>query len=132
MLVDNVLVENYQEIVENIREFNRSVEEELAGIPHLTSFKHWFYESKLDMFGPAKFIGYKKMNAARYNYGHRTEQQKAAGIAKMSGGTTSKHLTKWFREIDKDDPEFAILYDKLCALHSGKKPNKKARIYVPK
>ncbi|HHX77197.1 MAG TPA: hypothetical protein GX697_02460 [Firmicutes bacterium] len=72
------------------------------------------------------------MTAARYNRGKRTEEEKAAGLTQKDGRITSNHLTNWFREISKSDPQYEVFYNKLCVLHSGIKPNKNIRIYLPK
>jgi hypothetical protein len=54
-------------------------------VTQLTQFKHWYYISDLDAFGPSKYIGYKDMNTSRYARGrHKT------------GVDTEKVLRQWF------------------------------------
>ncbi|HHX77198.1 MAG TPA: hypothetical protein GX697_02465 [Firmicutes bacterium] len=60
MLEDYELVQDYQEILENIKEFNKSVEGKAAGISRLNTFKHWFYAPELEMFGPSNLLDTKK------------------------------------------------------------------------
>ncbi|HEY8344519.1 MAG TPA: C2H2-type zinc finger protein [Bacillota bacterium] len=128
------LVDHYEEVVANVRQFNEDLKNGLYMIHKLSQFKEWFYFPELDAFGPSKFIGYKEMNAGFYNNGHRTQEQKRIGSMPLNGGKSTTRLERWFREIPQDEPLFKQLQVKIDSFFTtfGKKPNKALQLFYPK
>lgn len=94
-----VYVKNLEEIENNILQFNLAIKEsERLRYWSLSSFRKWYYSKELNMFAPAKFIGYKKMTLNRYL------QYKKNNTGAVHGSI----LSKWF--IKSDDK---TLKDKL-------------------
>ena len=58
------LIDDYGEVVANVRQFHKDLESGTYMVGKLSEFKEWFYIPELDAFGPAKYIGYKGMNSA--------------------------------------------------------------------
>ena len=125
------LVNDYEEVVTNVRQFHKDLENGSYMVGKLSQFKEWFYIPELDAFGPSKFIGYKEMNAVFYNNGHRSPEQKQMGCKALSGGTSTNRLKRWFREVTKDESLFYQLYCKLESSFStyDKKPNNSTQIF---
>ena len=63
-----LLVEDLKEIKENMIQFNKDIKEnEELRRRFISHFRQWYYIKELDMFAPSKYIGYKNMNALKYN-----------------------------------------------------------------
>lgn len=77
----------YQEIIENVKQFNNDLKNSTDIVSQLSMFKHWYYVSEIGMFGPSKYIGYVDMNVGKYNRGKNKD-----------GRDTEKILVKWFRK----------------------------------
>ncbi|MBT9143872.1 MAG: hypothetical protein DDT29_02286 [Dehalococcoidia bacterium] len=121
--MDYELIESYQEVVENVRQFNQGLATGKDICSQLSQFRAWYYIPELDALGPSKFIGYKGMNTSRYQWGDEKD-----------GRETERRLQKFFRPIDESHHCYAYLEDKLLIITAqcGKKPNKQARLNVPR
>jgi len=128
------LVDNYEEVVANVKQFQKDLEDGTYMIGKLSQFKEWFFLPELDAFGPSKYIGYKEMDAVFYNKGHRTLEQKQIGSDPLDGGASTNKLKNWFRELEKDELLFKELFKKIISFFTtyDKKPNKALQIFVPK
>ena len=117
------LVNSYDEIVENVRQFNANLSRGEPGITSLCLFRHWYYIPELDAFGPRKFIGYKNMRATRYNHGHSKD-----------GRDTEKVLPRWFLKLPRESGIGKQLMSKLSNTLAayGKSVGRDACIHVPK
>jgi HNH endonuclease len=92
------LVESLEEVKKNIIQFNHDIEEnEEMRKRFLSHYKQWYYIKELDMFAPSKFIGYKDMNADKYNNKDGTG---------ADGRKTELALRNWF--VKKESPELLI------------------------
>ncbi|WP_223553217.1 HNH endonuclease [Lysinibacillus sphaericus] len=89
------LVEDLKEIKQNMIQFNKDIKEnEEMRRRFFSHFRQWYYIKELDMFAPSKYIGYKNMNALKYNNKDGTG---------ADGRKTEAVLGKWFEK--KDIPE---------------------------
>ena len=62
------VIESVNEIKQNVRRFHRDLSGNAARAKSLAvQTTYWVYDSDTDQFGPAKFIGFQRMNFARYN-----------------------------------------------------------------
>ena len=118
MLNQIPLIEDIAEVKINASTFNEALKngnEELIDL--LTAFKIWYFFEDLNMFGPSKFIGYKKMNSDKY-LEHHTES--------MDGGVTERALREHFSEVKKNTEEWERLFQELTELLGlyNKKPRK--------
>ena len=121
--MDYELIESYQEVVENVRQFNQDLVANEVICFQLSQFRAWYYAPELDAIGPSKFIGYKRMNTARYRGGDGKD-----------GKETEPRLQRFFRPIREGHPRYMYLEDKLHTLTArySKKPNKLAHLNIPK
>ena len=128
------LVNDYEEVVANVKQFHKDLENSTYIVDKLSQFKEWFYIPELDAFGPSKYIGFKQMNAIFYNNGHRTEKQKQLNSIRLNGGASTNKLVEWFRELPQDELLFKRLYSKIDSFFStyNKNPNKALQLYSPK
>ncbi|MCL9637515.1 HNH endonuclease [Bacillus zanthoxyli] len=87
-----LLVENLDEVKENVVQFNKDLKhnEEIRR-RFFSRFRQWYYIKELDMFAPSKYIGYKNMNALKYNNKDGTG---------ADGRKTEAVLRKWFEKKD--------------------------------
>lgn len=117
------LVTSYDEVVENIRQFNDDLSRGAPGITSLSQFHHWYYIPELNAFGPSKFIGYKGMCGASYNRGHDKD-----------GRATEKVLRKWFLELPPESKAGKRLMSELASMlaEHGKSVRKGASVHAPK
>lgn len=53
------LVDKYDDVVKNAKEFHKSIENDIELNRKLSMFRHWYYIEEIDAFAPSKFIGYK-------------------------------------------------------------------------
>ncbi|MCL0066041.1 hypothetical protein M1N79_04105 [Dehalococcoidia bacterium] len=121
--MDYELIESRQEVVDNVRQFHQDLATDEDICSQLSQFRAWYYIPELDALGPSKFIGYKGMNASRYQRGDDKDGRK-----------TEPCLRKFFRPIEKSHHWYAYLENKLIGTTAqyGKKPNKLARLNVPR
>lgn len=116
------LSENYEDVVEAVRAFNRGL-----GAGHnleyqLSYFRAWYYIPELDMVGPSKFIGYKGMTAEAY-----------MNSTELDGKVTEPILSRWFDVLLPGTPEgnyVRSLVDRLLSRYK-KVINRKARFLAP-
>ncbi|MEI2444027.1 HNH endonuclease [Priestia megaterium] len=95
-----VLIDQLDEVKRNMIQFNNDLKEnEEMRRRFFSHFRQWYYIREIDMFAPSKFIGYKNMNASRYN------NKNGAGA---DGRKTEVVLRKWF--VKKEIPS---LFEKL-------------------
>ncbi|MCI0563764.1 MAG: hypothetical protein MN733_35265 [Nitrososphaera sp.] len=88
------LVNDLDEIIQNLREYQKVVRLNLSIKATPSKVSDWFYFPSVNMAGPSRFIGYKDMSALRYD------------IEELWGGQTQDHLTKpgWFRQMEPGEP----------------------------
>ena len=121
--MDYELIESYQEVVENVRQFNQDLATGKDICSQLSQFIAWYYIPELDALRSSKFIGYKGRNTSRYQRGDEKD-----------GRETERRLQKFFRPIDESHHLYAYLENKLLIITAqcGKKPNKQSRLNVPR
>lgn len=128
---ENELVETYEQVLENITQFNYELDKHDDDIvSQLAFFKQWYFIPELDMLGPSKYIGYKEMDAAFYNRGHRLPGQKVG----KDGRITERTLSKWFIKLDESSELESQVRAKLekRLYPFGKTPNRRSQVHVPK
>ncbi|WP_017754965.1 hypothetical protein [Calidifontibacillus oryziterrae] len=102
------LVTKLDEVIENVKQFNKDLAAGEDVISQLTMFKHWYYLEELDLFGPSKYVGYKNMNTSRYDRGKG-----------KTGVDTEAVLKQWFRKLENGSEEEQKLMVKLMNLVEG-------------
>lgn len=116
-------VENYEDVIDCVRAFNKGVEEG-ADLEHqLSYFRSWYYIPELDATGPSKFIGYKGMTAAEY-----------MGSEDLDGRMTEPVLSRWFDVLEEETPEATYvkkLVEELLTRYN-KVLNRVARFNAPR
>lgn len=114
------LVESLDEIKKNIIQFNHDIEvnEEMRK-RFLAHYKQWYYIKELDMFAPSKFIGYKDMDADKYNNKDGTG---------ADGRKTELALRNWF--VKKEVPELLIELQERMSRYGNVK--KSSQIHILK
>ena len=119
----NDFVKEYEEVIDNVRQFNLDLDSGTSIITQLSQFRHWYYIPELDCFGPSKFIGYKNMTTLRYKRGEG-----------KNGRDTEVILRQWFYVLSEGSEQWQKLFPRLKALllQHEKKPNKNVRIHVPR
>ncbi|MBB5174545.1 hypothetical protein [Texcoconibacillus texcoconensis] len=120
---DSELVTSYDQVVQNVQQFNADLENETDIVTQLTQFTHWYYFPELDMYGPSKFIGYQNMNTSRY----------ARGKGK-TGVHTEEQLKQWFEKLPKESEQAQNLLDDLSNRLSvyEKRVRSNAQIHIRK
>lgn len=117
------LVTSLREVVNNINQFNKDLEDNTDITSQLTMFIHWYYIPDLNAFGPSKYIGYKNMNTPKYARGKR-----------KTGVDTEKTLKDWFIKLPIESEKSQVLMEELCKLLAahGKKVKSNAFIHILK
>ncbi|MGG1400182.1 hypothetical protein ABE288_20520 [Bacillus salipaludis] len=112
------LVEDLNEVKQNIIQFNNDIKvnQELRK-RFFSHFRQWYYIKELDMFAPSKFIGYKNMNAQKYNNKDGTG---------ADGRKTEAVLKQWFEK--KDLPELLDLLQESMYSYGKVKTNSEVHI----
>ncbi|MFC4320429.1 hypothetical protein [Litchfieldia salsa] len=123
MYNESQLVTDYNDVIINMKQFNRDLLEQLEIKEQLPQFMHWYYIPHLNLFGPSKFIGYKQMEAELYER-----------IKKRPSVETKRVLTEWFYPVQSETVEELILRDQLRSLLNlcEKKPRANAVFHLPK
>jgi hypothetical protein len=118
------LVEDILEVLENIKGFNHELPDSVHLIKKLSHFKHWYYSNELNLFGPSKFIGYKKNTTADYEKGTTGAEWY------MDGRDTEPVLRKW--SIETEGPDFMEYKEKLTLMLAqyDKKPISNVHIHL--
>ncbi len=116
------LIDSYWDVLDNVQRFNFDLDFDIELSLRLNQFRSWYYIPDLDQFGPSQFVGYKGMSASEYKRGY------------TSGEATERALQKFFRVIQRSNPDREMLESKLSDLCSRyeKRPNKAHRINIPK
>jgi len=114
-------VETIDEVIRNVKQFNKDLENGEDISKQLSQFKHWYYIPEIDLFGPSKFIGYKSMKASSYNKRFNKD-----------GRDTEKILKRWFIKLSSETVQKKELTSKLNALINrfDKKMRKNAVIHM--
>jgi len=112
---------NYQEILENVKQFNNDLKNSTDIVSQLRMFKHWYYVPEIFMFGPSKYIGHINMNVGKYNRGKSND-----------GRNTEKILVQWFRKSTIEETTELILELELLLSYNHKKLRKNYVIHVKK
>lgn len=123
------LIDSVEDVILNIKVFNKDLDLSEYLISKLSYFRHWYYVEELDLFGPSKFIGYKGNTSEEYRKGTNYES------GYMSGIITQQRLTKLFDNIDTIDSDRSDELHQKLEYFLGcydKKPNKSAKIYLAK
>ena len=97
------LVQTYDQVRENAKEFSRVGErEDSIAYQRFANFQHWYYFSDIDegVFAPSKFIGYQDTTLDNY-------------IGTGNGGATEQKLNLWFSKCDHESTEFTALEKRL-------------------
>jgi hypothetical protein len=117
------LVNNLKDVIENIRQFNEDIKNRTDLNSQLSQFKHWYFIPSLNLFGPSKYIGYKKMNSEKYDRG-----------ARKTGIDTENVLKMWFVKLPPTSNRSKQLRFEVESLISeyDKKINKAAVIHILK
>lgn len=115
------LVISLEEVIENIVQFNKDLEQETDIITQLRQFKHWYYVPALDLFGPSKYIGYRKMNTDNYARGYN-----------KTGVDTEKVLKQWFIKLSNSSEKGIKLMKQLKKLLDlyNKEPNAVVAVHI--
>lgn len=116
------LTKDVDEIKENMKRFERAFKEGKSEITDkLSQFKRWYYNEKLDIFAPSKFIGYKDMTPETYDSIYKN----------IDGRETEKILKDLSNEV-KDESKREKLLRELDARLSefDKKINKAASVRI--
>ncbi len=119
------LIDNLQEALDNIERFQDIGDDESIALTRLSMFKDWYYNPKINKFGPGKFIGYKNTSIISYT---------GAG----NGGATHRQLNNFFRIVDTEDENYTDLKRELddFVKYFGKtlsaRFNTTGGIYIPK
>jgi hypothetical protein len=119
------LVETYEEIVRNAKEFHGSINDK-ALQKKLSQFRHWYYIEEINGFAPSKFIGYKNVTFEEYNEGTK------AMASYMDGRDTVRQLKEWFTPINDQDFEYYYKELKDFLMGFDKKPNKIIHLHYRK
>ncbi|HJF31439.1 MAG TPA: EVE domain-containing protein [Sporosarcina psychrophila] len=82
------LVTSVEEVIENMKRFEKDVEQFDKLYKQISSFQQWYYIHEEQLLAPSKFIGYRGMK------GHMYIDKDA--IAWTDGRATVKHLKQWF------------------------------------
>lgn len=128
---ESEFVDAYEQVLANIKQFNRELDEHNDDIvSKLSQFRQWYFIPQLDMFGPSKYIGYKEMNAAFYNQGRKLAGQTVS----KDGRKTERILQQWFIKLDESSELESQVRAKLekRLYPFGKTPNQKSQVHVPK
>jgi hypothetical protein len=121
------LVESINDVLENMRAFNKGLEENKPIRDQLPFFRQWYYIPVLDMVGPSKFVGYKGMTVSEY-------MRDRVG---MDGKNTDYALREFFGEVylrsGEGRPEAKYVRDLVKQLleRYDKSINQAARFNVP-
>jgi len=114
--------EKYEDVVETVRAFNQGLTQGHGLENQLSYFRAWYYVPELDMVGPSKFIGYRKMTAEAY-----------MNSTELDGKVTEPILSRWFDILLPGTPEgnyVKSLVDRLISRYN-KIINRKARFLAP-
>jgi Flp pilus assembly protein TadD len=99
-----VLINDYDDVLLNARQFEKDLNNDTEICEQLYRFKHWYYFDETGSFAPSKYIGYKNMDANRYDRGKN-----------KNGGATEAELSRWFRQC-KEETEGRDLAVKLSTM----------------
>lgn len=116
------LCSTLDDVVDNVRRFNKELREGKDIITQLSQFKHWYFIPELELFGPSKFVGYKNMTTNAYNRGRS-----------KSGVDTEARLKRWFKILPTESEAHADLGQELADFLAAfdKRLNSAAHIHVP-
>ncbi|MCA1029553.1 hypothetical protein LCL95_00745 [Bacillus timonensis] len=117
------VVTDYEEVLQNMKQFMCDIYGGTEIVEQVTQFKHWYFIPELQAFGPGKYIGYKEMNTEIYDRG-----------AGKSSVETGKVLKSWFEIVEGGSKADILLREQLTsllALH-GKKLRANAVFHLPK
>jgi len=120
------LVSTIEDVQVNIRNFERELKKDDELVRLLGTVHAWYAHRTADgiwIFGPSKFVGYKKNTAGQYNE-----------TAKLGahGGETERKLSKWFDRVEPATPLGHELSEALKNFLArwGRTPRAGARINV--
>jgi hypothetical protein len=119
-------IQNWQDIVDNLRQFQYVLEHNSnKAFERFSQFYHWYYFPADDQFAPSKFLGYKGSTISNYE-------------GKGDGGETQRALQPYFYKLAPTDPEYTSIEQKLLSFAGrlNKKINSKTfegtgGIYLP-
>lgn len=119
------VVASYQEVVQNIRTYNREVAEHTDLAARIKQHPAWYAVKDTHgnwIFGPSKFIGYVGASAGKY----------LASYSRKDGKETEPALAAWFEQVDPRTAlgrELRQAFDRF-AERFGKTANSRWRVSV--
>jgi uncharacterized protein (DUF433 family) len=125
MKTSSRVVTSYDEVVQNIRTYNREVAERAGLAARIKQHPAWYAVKDAQgewLFGPSKFIGYAGASAAKY----------LAGYSRKDGKETEPALAAWFEQVDPHTAlgrELRQAFDRFAARYS-KTANSRWRVSV--
>lgn len=123
-MTNDWVAQSYEDVIKNVGEFNKSLDEgkDLQG--SLSFFRAWYYIPELDAVGPSKFIGYKDMTAGEYVGRYKQD---------LDGRETESVLKQWFEVLEGDSPKDKYVAAKVEQLlqRYDKRPSKAFRCGAP-
>ena len=105
-------VKTYDDVLESIAVFNKSLEKSKRFRDQVRFFQSWYYVPELDAVGPSKFVRYKGMTGFDYI---RT-------YSALDGRVAEPVLAKWFVRLEDNSPEAVWVRQRVDQLlgHYGK------------
>ena len=115
-------VTTYDQVIENVRNFNAGLSEETGIETLLAYFRAWYFLPEEDAVGPSKFIGYEGMNGIEYML--RSD---------LDGKESEPAMQRWFETLAEGTPEYKYVEQKTWELAArfGKRVNRVARYGAP-
>lgn len=118
------LIDDIDEVKDNMIRFKNSFEKGHNEITSkLSNFRKWYYYKKENIFAPSKFIGYKEMNANKY-------QQLSTKV--MDGRNTEEILKKLSNDVSEVEEDKLLQKLQSWLDEYDKKVNKAATIRIIK
>jgi len=121
-----VIVQNYAELLEAAKNFDRDVRI-TPQLQRLATYNRaWYYIPDLDVVANCMFLAYAGMDAASY--------LADANQDALDGREAGRALDTWFDELDRYSPEHAFVRSRVADLLRGfgKSINAAARFYAPR
>ncbi|MFC6039278.1 HNH endonuclease [Paenisporosarcina macmurdoensis] len=106
-MTEFVLIDDIEDVRRNIIKFNDDLKENKEMRKRfLSHFRQWYYIKELDLFAPSKYIGYKNMNAHKYNNKDGTVADGRKTEATLKTWFVKRDMPELFEELQKRMSEF--------------------------
>ena len=124
------LVDDYSQVIANVKKFNEDLENGDYLWRKLRQFRRWYWVPEACVAGPSKFIGYQDMDEEQYEDRELRDNPSGANI---DGRKTKTALSRWFEELTPGTPEHRFLEKWVTdmALTYKKLPNAIAKYHAP-